>query len=174
MKKLAGILLSACLMVSLTGCGRTAGNGEEMLQILAEKEGFSGEPSAQTIGTVEQDDAVLLCVMTGDENQGFRYYAAEWETEEDGYEFVRTCPLRRRGMDLYSLEWADGYVFLSNNADSGSLQIRFPNHERKDERIAIDAVPFVYYLDLSDVQRGEAEYAFEYYFLNGDGEAISQ
>ena len=71
---------------------------------------------------------------------------------------------------MYSLIRAKGYVFLSNNENSKSLQILLPNGE---QLIPLDKVPFVYYFDLSEEYRNNKN-SFEYYFLNENSEVISQ
>jgi hypothetical protein len=111
-----------------------------------------------------------MCAMTGNENQGYQYFAAEFRQKENKYEFVHSYKLYNRGIDMYSLIWAEGYVFISNNENSKYLQILLPNGE---QLITIGEVPFVYYFDLSKELRN-SEYSFEYYFLNENSEVISQ
>lgn len=173
MKRLVGLLCLTCLFCVFAGCGQAAGSEEEMLQIIAKAEGISEGLDMQTVGTVEAGDRLLLCVMTGTDNQGRQPYAAEFRREQGRYAFVHSYQLQVRGVDLYSLQWADKYVFISNNANSKRLRIQFPNREQEDRLIPIDQIPFVYDLDLSQIQGKENEYSFEYDFLNGDGQAIS-
>ncbi len=174
MKKSAVLILILYLLVIFSGCGRSAADQEGMLKIIAEENGVSEGLSVQAAGTVELGDAVLMCAAAGDDSQGRKYFAAEFNHKANQYEFVHSYKLAERGADMFSLIWADGYVFLSNNEASKSLQIRYPNGEKDDELIAIDSIPFVYYLDLSETNPDNAENTFEYYFLNEKGEAISQ
>jgi hypothetical protein len=174
MKKFVSTLLILCLLLIFASCGRIAADNEGMVQIIAEENGISGELLTKVIGTVEHGDVLLMCVATGNEYQGHQYYAAEFKQKEDNYEFVHSYKLYERGIDMYSLMWADGYFFLSNNIKSKSLQILFLNGEKENMMIAVDEVPFVYYLDLSEMNKNKATYSFEYHFLNEKGEAISQ
>ena len=174
MKKCVLSLIVACLIFAVSGCGQTADSTEEMLRIIAEEEGISDELEIQTIGTVDLGQIILVCVMTGNENQGHQYFAAEFQQEEDRCVFVKSYEPIERGMDMYSLMWADGYAFIGKNENSRSLQILFPNGEQADELVSIDQVPFVYYLALSEADGVENDYSFEYYFLNENGEPISQ
>jgi len=174
MKKCVLSLIVACLIFAISGCSQTADNTEEMLRIIAEEEGISDELEIQTIGTVDLGQMMLVCAMTGNENQGHQYLAAEFQQEKDRYVFVKSYKPFKRGTDMYSLMWADGYVFISNNENSRSLQIRFPNGEQPDELVSVDQVPFVYYLDLSEADSNETSYSFDYYFLNENGEPMWQ
>ncbi len=170
MKKLVNTLLIVCLILSFESCGKTADDNEGMLQIIAEEEGISDKLLMQIIGTVELGDTLLMCAMSGNENQGYQYFAAEFKQKENKYEFIHSYKLYKRGIDMYSLLWDEGYVFLSNNENCKYLQIILPSGE---QLITIDEVPFVYYLDLSEEHRNN-ESSFEYYFLNENSEVISQ
>ena len=174
MKKRAWLILFLCLPAVFAGCGQTAVDEQEMVQIMAQKNGISGEAVMRSAGTVDLGDVVLMLALTGDQNQGRKYYAAEFRREVNQYQFAHSYKLMERGTDMTSLMWADGYVFLSNSESSKSLRIRFPNGEKEDELIPIETTPFVYYLDLSEVQTDKVEFSFEYHFMNEKGEVISQ
>lgn len=81
MKRPVGTLLVLFLLLSFTGCGKTADDKEGMLQIIAQKESISNELLTQTIGTVELGDTLLMCAMTGNDNEGRQYYAAEFKVD---------------------------------------------------------------------------------------------
>lgn len=174
MKKCAGLISILCLLVIFSGCVRSAADEEGMVKIIAQENGVADELSVQAAGKVELGDAILMCFVAGDEKQGHTYYAAEFNHKANQYEYDHSYKLMERGIDMYSLMWGGGYVFLSNNENSKSLQILFQNGEMEDKLIAIDSIPFVYYLDLGDVCKTADEFSFEYYFLNKNGEAISK
>lgn len=173
MKRLMGMLLIFCLIPVFVGCSQRADNQAEMLQMMGQEAGIE-HTLLQPIGSIEQDDRLFLCAMTGNEQQGYQYYGAEFKEKGNQYEFVHSHTWRQRGLDLFSLEWADGYLFLSNHEQSRSLRIHFPDGEQEDEEIAITTQPFLYFLDLSRLHQKASAYSFEYHFLDEKGEAISQ
>ncbi len=164
MKRITKTIFFLCIAVCLSGCSKSAKNEEEMLQIITKENNISKESSIQVIGTIELENASLICTMTGDSNQGHSYYATEFEKNGKKYEYIHDYKLYDRGMDMYSLPWSSGYVFLSNNEKSNSLRII---KDGKEEIITIDKIPFVYYYDTSGISN------FEYFFLDEDEEAIS-
>lgn len=161
MRKLLYLLFVLCLTMSLVGCGgRTADTEEEMLGIITKE--LDLDVSAQIIDTIELDDVVLVCYMTGNEYQAHSYGYAEFEKQQIGYKFLRTYSTMERGMDLRSALYHDSYLFISNNEKSQNLRIRFKNG--KEELIAVDKLPFVYYLKNAS--------NFEYHFLDKNGEEL--
>ncbi len=174
MKRSAWLILFLCLPAIFAGCGQIAADEQEMVQIMAQKNGIYDEASMRAAGTVELGDTMLMLVLTGNDNQGYTFFADEFKHRANQYTFIHSYKLIERGINMASLMWADGYVFLSNNESSKNLQIRFPNGKKEDELIAIDSIPFVYYLDLSEAYTDNDAFSFEYYFLNENGEVISQ
>lgn len=161
MRELLYLLFVISLTLVLVGCdGKTANTEEDMLGIITKE--LDVNVSAQVIDTIELDDVVLVCYMTGNEYQAHSYGYAEFEKQEDGYEFLRTYSTMERGMDLRSASYRDSYLFISNNEKSQSLRIRFENG--KEKLIAVDKIPFVYYLENAS--------NFEYHFLDKKGKEL--
>lgn len=162
MRKLLYLLFVLSITMSLVGCGgRTANTEEQMLGIITKE--LDLDVSIQIIDTIELDDVVLVCYMTGNKYQAHSYGYAELEKRQNSYEFLRNYSMMERGMDLRSASYHDSYLFISNNEKSRSLRIRFQNG--KEELIAVDKIPFVYYLENAS--------NFEYHFLDKNGEELS-
>jgi hypothetical protein len=148
--------------MSLVGCGgRTANTEEEMLGIITKE--LDLDVSVQIIDTIELDDVALVCYMTGNEYQGHSYGYAEFKKQKNSYEFLHNYSTMERGMDLRSASYNNSYLFISNNEKSQNLRIRFQNG--KEELIAVDKIPFVYYMENAS--------NFEYHFLDKNGKELS-
>lgn len=155
MRKLLNVLFVLCFIISLIGCGiRTANSEEEILGIITQD--LDLEVSVQIIDTIELDDVILVCYMTGNEYQSHSYGYAEFKKQKSGYEFLRTYSTMDRGLDLRSARYHDSYLFISNNENSQTLRIRF--NDGKVEMIPIDKIPFIYYLENAS--------NLEYHFLD--------
>lgn len=161
MKKLLYLLFVLCFALTLVGCGvRTANSEEEILRIITQD--LDLEVSVQIIDTIELDDVILVCYMTGNEYQALTYGYAEFKKQKNGFEFLRTYSMMDRGMDLRSARYNDSYLFISNNEKSQTLRIRFK--DGKEEMISVDRIPFVYYL--------ENAINIEYHFLDKGGKEL--
>lgn len=163
MRKLLYLLLVLCLTASLVGCSeRKANTEEEMLGIITEE--LDLDVSVQKIDTIDLEEVVLVCYMTGNEYQAHTYGYAEFEKQKGNYKFLRTYSMMERGMDLRSAIHNDSYLFVINNENCKNLRIRFKNGE--EELITVDKIPFVYYLEKA------LNFNFEYNFLDKNGEEI--
>lgn len=163
MKKLLYLLFVLCLTIFLVGCGgRIANTEEEMLEIVIEE--LDLEISVQKIGAIDLGEVVLACYMIGNEYQAHTYGYAEFKKLKNGYKFLRTYPMMKRGMDLRSALYKDSYLFVINNENCINLRISFENGEEK--LIAVDKIPFVYYLE------DALNHNFEYQFLDKNSEEI--
>ncbi|MGI1658814.1 MAG: hypothetical protein ACRKFN_07560 [Desulfitobacterium sp.] len=161
MKKFLPLVFIFCLTTSLVGCSGKTYNTGEMLGVIAKE--LDLDVSVQLIDTIELDDVVLACYMTGNEYQAHTYGYAEFEKRQNGYKYLRTYSTMERGMDLRSAIYHGSYLFISNNMKSQNLRIQFENG--KEKLIVIDKIPFVYYLENAS--------NFEYHFLDKDGKELS-
>lgn len=159
MKKL--FFLVICTAILLIGCDERRANNEiEMLEVINKELGINN--SVQIIGTINLDDIILVCFMTGSEYQGHTYEYAEFIKLTSGYRFVRFYPMMDRGMDIRSALYKSMYLFLSNNKKVKSLRVRYS--DGKEELIDIEKVPFLYYI------KDGADKIIEYHFLDENSE----
>ncbi|MDX9803179.1 MAG: hypothetical protein RBS96_04040 [Dehalococcoidales bacterium] len=163
MRKLLYLGFVVCLVLSLIGCGgRTVDNEEEMLEIITTE--LDSDVSVQKIGTIDLDDVVLVCYMTGNNYQEHTYGYAEFEKQNDNYKFLRTNSMWERGMNLGSALYNGSYLFVINNENCTNLRISLTNGN--EELIAVDEIPFVFYLE------NAVNHNFEYHFLDINGKEI--
>lgn len=163
MKKTIYLILVIFLIVSLVGCSEeTASSEEEMLEIITNE--LDLDVSIQRIGTIDLDEVVLVPYMTGNEYQAQIYGYAEFEKHKDNYKFIRTYVMMERGMDLNSAMYNDSYLFVINNENCKILWIGYESG--KEESIAVDKIPFVYFLENTSKSN------FEYRFLDNNSEEI--
>ncbi|MEL7609553.1 MAG: hypothetical protein AAGU74_08615 [Bacillota bacterium] len=115
----------------------------------------------QVLDTIEKEDAVLLCIMTGNPYQSHSYFPAEFKQKDDRYEFVAVYSLYQRGADVYSYSWRDGYLFVVNNENCRSIAVI--SRDGDAETLEVAKIPFVTYRE---------EAPAEYYFLDSEGKEL--
>lgn len=143
-----------------------------MIQSIREHERIAGD--LRKCGAITVDDKLLFISVTGENEQTYKYYAAEFSIDEDkAYYYVRSVPLNRFAWQCYLCKWQDGYAVICNNTQACSFRACISPNNAAEEivEVDIDGIPWVYYLELPEDY--DAGYQIEYSFLNLNGEEIN-
>lgn len=165
------ILICIALFLLTIMFGSTASSTEEILEVIAAKEGVTDSSTMHMLGTVKSGDKILVCAMAEDQYGNRKYFAAEFKQHNTWYHYVHNYYAVERGADCYALHWCNGYVFMSNNEALKSLQLNFSSDIIESTTIQVEEVPFVYFLDLSSIEAGSN--SFKYNFLDKFGNDIT-
>ncbi len=163
MKK--GFILLLTLALLLTGCGGTVyENPEAMLPLVREEIPIAGTDMDRLhyVGICQRSETALLWYSWGTEGDGYTYFAARCEVEENGYRFEQIHSPIVRGRDIAFYLWGDNYVFCIGNP--ACRMLRYTDYSGTHE-VAIEegAHPFLYETFGPPV---------EYAFLDADGNEL--
>lgn len=157
------IILLLLAVICISGCAQIDSEAE---LIEAARQNIHEIADIDTIelaiaGSSSIDEDTLFWFISGNDHQMHRYIPIEYtKTNKDSYRFVKTYTPIKRGQDIVSLIWKDGYAFLINNPDCGSIRI---TRNQNEELITVDSLPFVYYYN---------GFPDEYVFLDADGNVL--
>lgn len=105
----------------------------------------------------------LLCIAakaaSPDGLYSIYFYPMEWEWREpdERWRFVHAVSVTS-DMREYALPWANGYVFLSGDAECKGIKVTFGDGE--EVVIPVTGWPFSYYLDVGEY--GNSGFAYEF------------
>lgn len=169
MKKVSTLLILS-FVICLTACEKKVSTSDEMLDVMKEKENISAD--MVECGSIIEHSTAIIIGMTGENDKTYHYYAAQFSQNTDGkYEF-------EADISLYDIEWQirlgklnTGYIIVCNNENVSTIQAVISSQRGDDitKNIKIENIPFVYYLDMSNIQ---ANYDIQYKFLNENGDEI--
>ena len=110
--------------------------------------------------------------MTGENDKTYHYYAAQFSQNQDGkYKYKNAISLNDIGWQLRLCKLNTGYIIVCNNENVSTIQAVISPRNGADitKNIKINNIPFVYYLDMSNIS---SDYDIQYKFLNENGEEI--
>lgn len=124
------------------------------------------------IGRLGDGEDKLVIAISGETEQEFAYYAAEFEYKNDNkYIFKKMLNLANCGWQNFMCSWGNGYVFVCNNTEAEQLKIELITEEgmRRQESIKVGRIPWIYYIDRPDTTRG---FTATFTFINKEGAVI--
>ena len=171
MKKVT-VLLILSLAICLAACGKKVSTPDEMLDVVKEKENISAEVDMIECGRIVDNDTTIVVGMTGENDKTYHYYAAQFSKNQDGkYKYKNAISLNDIGWQLRLGKLNTGYIIVCNNENVSTIQAVISPRNGADitKNIEINNIPFVYYLDMSNIP---SDYDIQYKFLNENGEEI--
>ena len=147
-------------------------SGESMLDVAKEKENTSAEVDMIECGRIVDNDTTIVVGMTGENDKTYHYYAAQFSKNQDGkYKYKNAISLNDIGWQLRLGKLNTGYIIVCNNENVSTIQAVISPRNGSDitKNIEINNIPFVYYLDMSNIS---SDYDIQYKFLNENGEEI--
>lgn len=171
MKKVT-VLLILSLAICLAACGKKVSTPDEMLDVVKEKENISAEVDMIECGRIVDNDTTIVVGMTGENDKTYHYYAAQFSKNQDGkYKYKNAISLNDIGWQLRLGKLNTGYIIVCNNENVSTIQAVISPRNGSDitKNIEINNIPFVYYLDMSNIS---SDYDIQYKFLNENGEEI--
>ena len=145
---------------------------DEMLDVVKEKENISAEVDMIECGRIVDNDTTIVVGMTGENDKTYHYYAAQFSKNQDGkYKYKNAISLNDIGWQLRLGKLNTGYIIVCNNENVSTIQAVISPRNGADitKNIEINNIPFVYYLDMSNIP---SDYDIQYKFLNENGEEI--
>ena len=171
MKKVT-VLLILSLAICLAACGKKVSTPDEMLDVVKEKENISAEVDMIECGRIVDNDTTIVVGMTGENDKTYHNYAAQFSKNQDGkYKYKNAISLNDIGWQLRLGKLNTGYIIVCNNENVSTIQAVISPRNGADitKNIEINNIPFVYYLDMSNIP---SDYDIQYKFLNENGEEI--
>mgnify|MGYP000295575443 CR=1 FL=1 len=182
MKKVT-VLLILSLAICLAACGKKVSTPDEMLDVVKEKENISAEVDMIECGRIVDNDTTIVVGMTGENDKTYHYYAAQFNFFDKSFIFISFPYLERKykyknAISLNDIGWQlrlgklnTGYIIVCNNENVSTIQAVISPRNGADitKNIEINNIPFVYYLDMSNIP---SDYDIQYKFLNENGEEI--
>ena len=166
------VLLILSLEICLDACGKKVSTPDEMLDVVKEKENISAEVDMIECGRIVDNDTTIVVGMTGENDKTYHYYAAQFSKNQDGkYKYKNAISLNDIGWQLRLGKLNTGYIIVCNNENVSTIQAVISPRNGSDitKNIEINNIPFVYYLDMSNIS---SDYDIQYKFLNENGEEI--
>lgn len=145
---------------------------DEMLDVVKEKENISAEVDMIECGRIVDNDTTIVVGMPGENDKTYHYYAAQFSKNQDGkYKYKNAISLNDIGWQLRLGKLNTGYIIVCNNENVSTIQAVISPRNGADitKNIEINNIPFVYYLDMSNIP---SDYDIQYKFLNENGEEI--
>jgi len=150
-KRILGIMVVFLLCFGLSGCAEKYYGIDELIE-KARKEipiADAENTDIQYAGMCGEGNKALAWFISGNEYQAHYYFPMEIKVKEDRaeYTFIKSYkPIMDRAEDTAVLLWNDGYVFLVNNPEISSIEIKLTDVNTVTVQIEKDAIPYIYYI----------------------------